>query len=66
MQHRGRLGASVGSAFFIGLIGLFTLMQRPRFATYHTVDVVQLLATGMCFGVALVALIALVRGPQAD
>jgi hypothetical protein len=35
----------------IGLIGLTTLMRRPRFETFHTVDVLQLLASGACFGV---------------
>ena len=40
----------------IGSIGLFQLMEKPRFAMYHTVDVIQLLASGACFGVALIAL----------
>ncbi len=35
--------------------------QRPRFAAYHNVDVLQLLATGMCFGVALSALVMWAR-----
>ncbi|MGH9744240.1 MAG: hypothetical protein ACRD51_18010 [Candidatus Acidiferrum sp.] len=48
--------------FFIGLIGLFSLMERPRFAAYHNVDVLQLLGSGMCFGVALVGVIATIRG----
>ena len=46
----------------IGLIGLMPLMRNPRFETYHTVDVVQLLASGMCFGVALAALLVKLRG----
>ena len=45
----------------IGLIGFINLIQRPRFAAYHDVDVLQLLGTGMCFGVALSAFIALIR-----
>jgi hypothetical protein len=45
--------ASVLMLLIVGLIGVFGLMQRPRFQTYHTVDVVQLIASGMCFGVAL-------------
>lgn len=48
----------------IGVIGLITLMGRPRFAAFHTVDVIQLFASGMCFGVALVALIGIVRGQK--
>lgn len=27
--------------------------RMPRFQAYHTVDVIQLIACGMCFGVAL-------------
>jgi hypothetical protein len=45
----------------IGLIGFSSLTRSPRFATYHSVDVLQLLATGMCFGVALSALIVWIR-----
>lgn len=37
----------------LGIIGLSTLMRNPRFETFHTVDVLQLIASGMCFGVAL-------------
>ena len=51
--------------FLIGMIGLFSLMERPRFAAIHTVDVVQLLASGACFGVALAGLIQVFRGQPA-
>lgn len=47
--------------FFIGLIGFFNLTQRPRFAAIHTVDVVQLLASGACFGAAFAGAIAALR-----
>lgn len=32
-------------------------MQRPRFQAFHTVDVLQLLATGMCYGFALAMIV---------
>jgi hypothetical protein len=48
----------------IGLFGVFDFTQRPRFANFHAVDVVQLLASGMCFGIALTALIEFVRKPR--
>jgi hypothetical protein len=48
----------------IGMFGVFDLTQRPRFANFHTVDIVQLLASGMCFGIALTALIEFVRKPR--
>ena len=48
----------------IGLIGLFNVVRQPRFETIHTVDVLQMIASGMCFGVALVAVIAFFRGSR--
>jgi hypothetical protein len=50
--------------FLIGMIGFFTLTRRPRFELFHTVDVLQLLATGMCFGIALAALLMILRGKR--
>ncbi len=50
-------GVFPSAALFIGLLGLFELIAKPRFQAYHPVDVVQLIASGMCFGVALMWLI---------
>lgn len=62
MTGRGRkLARAVFAPVSIGLVGLFSLMERPRFAGYHTVDVVQLFASGMCFGVALAAVFMIYR-----
>ncbi len=46
-----------------GVIGIADLVERPRYQTYHTVDIVQLVASGMCFGVALARLLARSRKP---
>ena len=46
----------------VGFIGFFALTQRPTFSAFHAVDVVQLLGSGMCFGVALAILVASFRG----
>ena len=64
MEHtpRRRLAKALFPVI-IGMTGLVTLMSRPRFQTYHTVDVLQLLASGMCFGIALVWLLLALRGP---
>ena len=40
-------------AVFIGLIGFLRISRNPRFELFHAVDILQLIATGMCFGVAL-------------
>ena len=45
----------------IGLVGLNRVMQSPSYELYRTVDVVQLLGSGVCFGAAMVGLIISVR-----
>lgn len=45
--------ASALILLLVGFIGIMALAQRPRFQTYHNVDVLQLVASGMCFGMAL-------------
>ena len=47
---------------FVGLAGFYRVIQSPSFAFYRTVDVVQLLGSGVCFGVSMVAIIFLLRG----
>ena len=64
MFRRNVLVSAVFVPIIIGSVGLMNLMHQPRFETYRTVDVVQLLGTGLCYGVALVALIMLLRGPR--
>lgn len=56
----------VFAPLIVGLIGFLALTQRPRFADIHTVDVLQLLASGMCFGVALAGVIAILRGTRTN
>ena len=53
MRNRRPMLISAAMAVVVGSIGLSQLMEKPRFATYHTVDVVQMLGSGACFGVAL-------------
>lgn len=62
MTKRERLVASIFTPLLIGCIGLFNFMSEPRFASIRTVDVVRLIAFGMCFGVALVSFLILLRG----
>ncbi len=61
---RGRRQAVSGSSLLVsvGLIGLYNVTREPRFDQLRAVDVVQLIATGMCFGAALVMLIMFFRG----
>ncbi|HEX3472468.1 MAG TPA: hypothetical protein VHT28_14910 [Silvibacterium sp.] len=41
-------------AFIMGLIGISTMMASNRLQHLRAVDSVQLIATGMCFGIAIV------------
>ena len=66
MARRARnVATSVIGLILIGSIGFINLTQRPRFASFHAVDVLQLLGTGMCYGVAL-ALIGTLRKRSAE
>jgi hypothetical protein len=64
MGNRSRFIGPIFAPVFTGAIGLFNLMGKPRFQTFHSVDVVQLIASGMCFGVGLAALFLMIRGPR--
>ena len=48
--------------FLFGLMSLFSMLGRGRLALYPGPDTVQLIGTGMCFGVALAGLVLLWRG----
>lgn len=53
MRYRGPVLPLSVLLVSLGLMGLYNVTSKPRFETFHTVDVVQLIVTGMCFGVAL-------------
>ncbi|HEX4029000.1 MAG TPA: hypothetical protein VHX20_01485 [Terracidiphilus sp.] len=64
MFRRKSLVPTVVALLIIGVAGLAHLMGEPRFAAYRAVDVVQLIGSGACFGVALFALILFLRQPR--
>ncbi|HUL17511.1 MAG TPA: hypothetical protein VLV88_16050 [Terriglobales bacterium] len=64
MANRTALGSAILIPVLIGSIGLMNIMHKQRFELFHTVDVLQLIASGMCYGVALAALLALLRRPR--
>ena len=48
----------------IGLLGLYRVTQSASFESYRTVDVVQLLGSGACFGAALVGVTVTLLRPR--
>jgi len=40
-------------AFLVGLVGLVTMISSHRLQHIRPVDTVQLIASGMCFGIAI-------------
>lgn len=64
MPQPRRLVASVLFPITLGLIGYIQLAHRARYASFHNVDVLQLLASGICFGVALAGVRAFFRGSR--
>jgi hypothetical protein len=64
MLNRRAFGSAIAVPLIIGLIGLTNLMHQERFVGYRSVDVLQMIASGMCFGVALSAVFSLLRGQR--
>jgi hypothetical protein len=56
MANRRPTWRDIFFPLIIGVISLATVMRRPRFASFHTVDVLELVAAGLMFGLALRAL----------
>ncbi len=48
----------------IGLLGFSRVSQSPQFESYRTVDVIQLLVSGACFGAALTGLMFTLLRPR--
>jgi hypothetical protein len=44
-----------------GVIALMNVTRSPRFEAFHTVDVLGLMASGVCFGVALALIFRILR-----
>jgi hypothetical protein len=50
----------------VGLWALFDIVGKPRFATFHGSDVVQLIAAGIGFGATLALLVVFFRGRRSS
>jgi hypothetical protein len=52
---------SIALLFFFSVITFGNVARGPQFVLIRAVDVVQLFVSGMCFGIALGLLIAILR-----
>ena len=66
MANRRKVVPGIFVPMFMGLIALYSVASKPRFETFHAVDVVLLIASGMCFGAALVALVMFFRDHRSN
>jgi hypothetical protein len=69
MTARRRTTAKVFVPLFIGFMGLaafFNTVTSTQFATFRAIDVVRLLASGMCFGSAVTALAIFFGGSRSN
>ena len=62
MMNRRRMLPAFVVPMLYGSISLFNTLSRPTLQAVRAVDIVQLLVSGMCFGVALMSLVLFVRG----
>jgi hypothetical protein len=62
-NKRTRQFVAVIGLLFIGLIGVWG-MGATAFERYRPVDMLRLLASGACFGAAIVIIVGLVRRPR--
>ena len=58
MNNRGKIWVPIFIAF-MGFIAFYNVATSPRFAAIRAIDVIRLLAAGMCFGAAIAALVGL-------
>ena len=49
-----------------GVVSLLAMLGRPGFAAIRAVDAIHLIGTGMCFGGAIVALVAYRRSSRTN
>jgi len=61
IRNKRLVPATIFVPIMVGLIGVFMVSRNQRFELFHTVDILQLLASGMCFGVALTLIVLFIK-----
>lgn len=57
MNNRHRFLRIFFVVTFFGVLNLLHMLSSPAWANFRGVDVVRLIGTGMCFGVAIVSFV---------
>jgi hypothetical protein len=65
MMNRRQVVSGALVLVSVGLIGFYNVASKPRFEAFQAVDVVQLIATGMCLGAAL-GMLVMFRGRRSN
>ena len=69
MSNRRKFAPTLFVSLFVAFMGFAAssnMASNPRFATFRSIDVVRLIAGGMCFGVALVGLVMFFIGRRSS
>ena len=64
MRKRRNPRIAAATALVLAAMSLSSVASSPRWEQIHTVDAIRLIASGMLLGVALVANVRVVRGPN--
>lgn len=64
-QTRARV-VSIIVLIIIGSVGFVNMQAKDRYKLFRSADVLQLIGTGMCYGVALAGIFELVRKARED
>jgi hypothetical protein len=64
MRNRKQLIAAILVPIIIGCSGISNIARNARFESFHNVDILQLITSGMCFGAALTGLGVFLWGPR--
>ena len=60
--RKQRRFTSIVVSLIVGLTVLGSLLGRPRVQAYRTVDIIEFVASGMCFGIAFSGILRNIRG----
>ena len=51
---------------FMGLVAFSGVASKPRFETFHTLDVIRLMTAGAAIPVTLMLILFFIRGPRSE